>query len=304
MASVFKAHAVYICNVLIIKNVFMKNIEPFLNFNGNCEEAFKFYSAAFGQKISALYRYSDIDENGDFPESVANRICYINLPVTEYVSLIGSDSTDDTGYIAGGNVSVMVNVQDREEAKNLYEKLSDGGNIFMPLGKTDWTDLYAYFTDKFGINWMINLIMPNGNGKVKNIEPFLHFSGNSEDALTFYSTVFDKKISSVFRYKDFKDTTGIPDSDMNYICFANLQVSEHVALLASDSPSSIENLVGNNVTVTINAETKEEADILYKKLSAGGQIIMPLGKTEWSEYYAWFIDKFGIYWMIDLVVPN
>lgn len=138
----------------------MKNIEPYLIFNGNCEEAFNFYKSVFETEIPFMLRYKDMPkdmpDNHNIPEADMNRILHIILPVSKEVSIMGSDSPSSMENIKGNNISLTLNVENETEAKRVFEKLSEGGEISMPLQKTFWADLYAMFTDQFGINWMIN----------------------------------------------------------------------------------------------------------------------------------------------------
>ena len=138
----------------------MKNVEPYLIFNGNCEEAFTFYESVFGVKIKFISRYKDLPETekAGVSEYDMNRIVHALLPISEKVYLMGSDSPTNWKTTFGDNVSLTLNVENEAEAKHLFEKLSENGTVTMPLQKTFWAELYAMFTDKFGIHWMINYI--------------------------------------------------------------------------------------------------------------------------------------------------
>lgn len=136
----------------------MKNVEPYLIFDGNCEEAFTFYSEVFDAKIPFISRYKDIPDNKEIPESDMNKIVHVILPVSKQVSLMGADSTSDMKNVKGDNTYLTLNVENEAEARRIYERLSKGGTVIMPLEKTFWAELYAMFTDKFGIHWMINYV--------------------------------------------------------------------------------------------------------------------------------------------------
>lgn len=135
----------------------MMNVEPFLIFNGNCEEAFTFYESVFGVKKMQLMRYSEIPESDKkhVPKEDMNRVVYVGLPVSKTTVLMGCDSQSNMPATFGDNVSLTINLESRQEAEHTFKKLSEGGKIIMPLGKTFFADLYAMFTDKFGINWMV-----------------------------------------------------------------------------------------------------------------------------------------------------
>ncbi len=135
----------------------MKNVEPYLNFNGNCEEAFTFYQSVFDAKIAAIIRYKDMpaEARKDVRESDMERIIHVLLPVSKDVSLMGSDWPGNMKTKAGDNISLTLNVESEAEAHRIFDKLSAGGKVTMPLAKTFFADLYAMLTDKFGIHWMV-----------------------------------------------------------------------------------------------------------------------------------------------------
>ena len=135
----------------------MKNIEPYLIFDGNCEKAFTFYESVFGVKIAAIMRYKDMptEAKKNVPESDMERVVHVLLTVSNKVSLMGSDSSGSIKTHIGDNVSLTLNMESETEARHIFEKLSEGGKVTMPLEKTFFADLYAMFTDKFGIHWMI-----------------------------------------------------------------------------------------------------------------------------------------------------
>lgn len=134
----------------------MKAIEPYLIFNGNCEDVFSFYSSVFGVEVSFVTRYKDMPDNTDVPESDMKRILHITLPVSKNVILMGADSMSNMENTVGNNIFLSLDMESKEEAVRIYQRLSENGVIIMPLEETFWTELYAMFTDKFGINWMIN----------------------------------------------------------------------------------------------------------------------------------------------------
>lgn len=138
----------------------MKNVEPYLIFNGNCEEAFTFYESVFNVKMKFISRYKDLPDNErtDISPSDMNKIVHALLPVSKEVYIMGADSQGTSKTTIGENVWLTLNIESETEAKYLFEKLSEGGKITMPLQKTFWAELYAMLTDKFGIHWMINYV--------------------------------------------------------------------------------------------------------------------------------------------------
>ncbi|WP_406845220.1 VOC family protein [Flavobacterium soyae] len=139
----------------------MTTVNPYLVFNGNCEEAFLHYKSVFGGEFSYIGRFKEMPaaEDGgctEVSEKDANRIMHVSLPIGNTI-LMGSDSSEQSGDVKfGGNFSVSVNVKSTEEADLIFNGLSEGGNVFMPMDKTFWGAYFGMFTDKFGINWMVN----------------------------------------------------------------------------------------------------------------------------------------------------
>lgn len=132
-------------------------VEPYLLFNGNCEEAFNFYKSAFGGEFSGIMKYKDMPENGkEIPEEYREKVLHVSLPVGKEVILMGSDAGPGAKINMGDNIMLTLSVDDEKEARYLFEKLSQGGKVDMPLQKTFWAELYAMFTDSFGIQWSIN----------------------------------------------------------------------------------------------------------------------------------------------------
>lgn len=135
----------------------MKTLNPYLNFNGNCEEAFDFYKSVFGGDFSYKSRFGEMPGAENVPESAKNLIMHVALPISAETILMGSDSSEEYGRVTsfGDNISLSIGSDSPEEVKTIFEKLSEGGNITMPLEKTFWSPLFGMLTDKFGINWMV-----------------------------------------------------------------------------------------------------------------------------------------------------
>ncbi|MFZ5425055.1 MAG: VOC family protein [Patescibacteria group bacterium] len=134
-------------------------LNPYLNFDGNAEEAFNFYKKIFGGEFTSLMRFSDMPEGEDKPvEEEANRIMHIALPIGDTSILMASDISSANGMqlIEGNNNYITISPDSLEETERLYEQLSEGGNIEMPLQKMFWGSYFASFKDKFGIEWMID----------------------------------------------------------------------------------------------------------------------------------------------------
>lgn len=139
----------------------MTTINVYLNFNGNCEEAFNFYRSVFGGEFPYVGRFKEMPPQEGQPPIApgdAEKIMHISLPISKETVLMGSDSIGEwaSNYQAGNNFSISVSTDVKEDADRLFEGLSEGGNITMPIADTFWGDYFGMITDKFGIHWMVS----------------------------------------------------------------------------------------------------------------------------------------------------
>ena len=136
----------------------MANINPYLNFDGNCEEAFKFYQTIFGGELTGLSRFKDVP--GQQTSGDSERILHISLPIGNTI-LMGSDRNSYMGPgIVGNNMHVSIHPNSKEQAEHLFNGLAAGGNVTMPLADTFWNATFGMLTDKFSIHWMVNYEHP------------------------------------------------------------------------------------------------------------------------------------------------
>lgn len=134
----------------------MATINTYLNFNGNTEEAFNFYKAAFGGEFAVIMRFGDTPGCEEMPETDKNKIMHIALPIGGNM-LMGTDVPETMEQVKNGtSMSISVNTDSEQQTRDLFAKLSEGGKVQMPLDDMFWGALYGMFTDKFGIQWMIN----------------------------------------------------------------------------------------------------------------------------------------------------
>jgi len=136
----------------------MAAVNPYLMFNGNCEEAFLFYKSVFGGEFPYIGRYKDApaEEGEKLSEEQQNRIMHVSLPIGNTI-LMASDSHPRYGDVGfGDNFSISINAESTDEADRIFNGLSAGGKIEMPLNKTFWGAYFGMFKDKFGVNWMVN----------------------------------------------------------------------------------------------------------------------------------------------------
>lgn len=135
----------------------MTTINPYINFNGNAEEAFTFYKSVFGGEFGSVVRFKDL-EGPEFPvpENEANKIMRITLPIGGN-TLIANDIPEALGRVSEdeNRSKIAVNVDSREEADKIFNGLSAGGTTEMPAGDSPWGTYFAMFRDKFGIEWTV-----------------------------------------------------------------------------------------------------------------------------------------------------
>lgn len=135
----------------------MTAINPYLNFGSNCEEAFNFYKSVFGGDFVTLMRFKDVPAEYAMPEDEAEKIMHMALPIGQDVILMGSDTPSNMGSVTTGtNVSISISTDSEAEATRLFNKLSAGGQVTMPLEKAFWGDYFGMLTDKFGVQWMVS----------------------------------------------------------------------------------------------------------------------------------------------------
>ncbi len=142
----------------------MATVNVYLNFDGQCEVAFNFYKSVFSGEFTYIGRFGEMPATeSPIPDAIKSQIMHIALPISKETVLMGSDSPESLGapkLIAGNNFSIMVSASSPEETERIYKALSAGGKVIMPLGKTFWAELYGMWTDKFGINWMVDYTAP------------------------------------------------------------------------------------------------------------------------------------------------
>jgi PhnB protein len=136
----------------------MKSVNPYLNFPGNTEEAFDFYKSVFGGEFAMVARFRDLGADAGIAEKDLDKIMHISLPLGEHTVLMATDAVASMGQslTVGNNFSISLETGSAVEAEKLFGALSDGGSVSMPLGKTEWAELFGACTDRFGVQWMLN----------------------------------------------------------------------------------------------------------------------------------------------------
>lgn len=136
----------------------MAILNPYLYFDGNCEEVFLFYQAIFGGDFGHVGRFKEMPPEYKIPEAEANRVMHISLPIGGGHVLMGADilSSHTSDFMAGNNFSISIAAESKEEADRLFEGLSAGAKITLPISDTFWGSYFGTLTDKFGVQWMIS----------------------------------------------------------------------------------------------------------------------------------------------------
>lgn len=134
------------------------------------------------------------------------------------------------------------------------------------------------------------------------INPYLNFPGTCEEAFNHYKSVFGGEFMFVGRFSDMPEDPAHPmtEEDKNMIMHISLPISKETNLMGSDAGGgwAPDLKVGNNVSISINTGSKEEADRLYNGLASGGNAVMPMADAFWGDYFGMLVDKFQINWMI------
>ena len=140
----------------------MALINPHINFNGNAEEAFNFYRSVFGGQFTKIIRFKELSSQLSSPEhtiaeSEANKIMHIALPIGNSVLM----ANDVPGFLGRVNENenrskIFVSAESREEADKIFNGLSAGGTVEMPISDSPWGSYFAMFRDKYGIEWMVS----------------------------------------------------------------------------------------------------------------------------------------------------
>ena len=144
----------------------MARINPYIHFNGNAEEAFTFYRSVFGGEFAKIIRFKELS-SPEFPiaEEDENKIMHIALPIGKN-SLMANDVPESMGPTneSENRSKIVISAESREEADKLFNGLSAGGQVEMPIMDSPWGSYFGMFRDKYGIEWMVDFT-PKTNGQ-------------------------------------------------------------------------------------------------------------------------------------------
>ena len=140
----------------------MARVSTYLNFGRNTEDAFNFYRSVFGTEFNGpINRFGGMpvsEGTPPVPDNIKDLVLHIELPITGGHVLMGTDAPEEMGFKMnfGNNVHINLEPDTREETKKIFDKLSEGGTVSMPLQDMFWGAYFGSFTDKYGVNWMVN----------------------------------------------------------------------------------------------------------------------------------------------------
>ena len=139
----------------------MATINPYINFNGNTEEAFNFYKSVFGGEFATVMRFGETPGCDEMPlaEGDKDKIMHIALPIgSKGDVLMATDALESMGQTltAGNNFSISISADSKEDADRLFNGLSEDGKVEMPIADVFWGAYFGMFQDKFGVRWMVN----------------------------------------------------------------------------------------------------------------------------------------------------
>jgi PhnB protein len=137
-----------------LRSIGIMTISPYLSFNGNCEEAFRFYASCLGGTLGPMFRYAGSPMAGQVPADWQDKIMHASVTVGG-LELYGGDPAPGQ-YEAPRGFSLSVQLQNPEEADRLFEQLSRGATIVVPLAQRFWAARFGQLIDRFGITWFVN----------------------------------------------------------------------------------------------------------------------------------------------------
>ena len=133
------------------------SISIYLHFNGNCREVFEYYRSIFGGEFDMISTFREGPEGMPLPDHVMDQVMHVSYPIGSSM-LMGSDVPEQFAPppVQGSNFSISYTPSSKEEADELFAKLSDGGTVTMPMEDQFWGAYFGSCVDKFGISWQLN----------------------------------------------------------------------------------------------------------------------------------------------------
>lgn len=138
----------------------MLGVKPYIAFKGNCEEAVNFYVKNLGAEVLYISRYGESPMKGQAPD---DKIMHCTLKIGDTMIMACDSMFEGHETIVGNNISLAVGTDNAASADAMFEKMSDGANVTMPMQETFWAERFGMLTDKFGINWMFDCDKPQSD---------------------------------------------------------------------------------------------------------------------------------------------
>ena len=144
---------------------------------------------------------------------------------------------------------------------------------------------------------------------MSSVHIYLTFDGNCEEAFSMYRSIFGGDYASISRFGEMPPQEGmppVPEDQLEKIMHVSLPIGEHSLLMGSDTGGDWgkKHQPGNNFSISVDADSKEQADQYFSKLAEGGQVIMGINNTFWGSYFGMLTDRFGISWMVSFDTSN
>jgi len=133
------------------------------------------------------------------------------------------------------------------------------------------------------------------------VNPYLNFHGNTEEAFNFYKSVFGGEFQAIQRFRETEHGSNLPEKEKDMIMHIALPFGNGNMIMGTDTLDSMGQQLnkGNNVSLCITPDSKEQGEQYFRGLAQGGQVVMPYEKSFWGAYFGMVNDKFGIQWMIN-----
>ncbi|MFZ0455046.1 MAG: VOC family protein [Ignavibacteriaceae bacterium] len=260
----------------------MKKINPFLWFDNNAEEAVNFYISTFGNsKIRSTTKYNEESAKASGRPKDSVMTIAFDLYGHPFVAINGGPV-----FKINPSVSFFVNCATEKEAEDLWNKLSNGGKVLMPLDKYPFSEKYGWLEDKFGVSWQIIIYRSEVEQK---IIPSLMFTGNvtgkTKEAINFYTSVFnDSRPVSFSRYENGRK----PDEESS-VAYADF-ILEGQKFAAMDGGHMHDFSFNEAISFVVNCDNQKELDHFWDKLSSGGD--------PKAQMCGWLKDKYGLSWQV------
>lgn len=257
-----------------------QKIVPNLWFDREAEEAARLYTSLFDSaRITATSRYTDVGQEVHGMEAGTAMVVELELDGFRISALNGGPS-----FTLNPSISFFVNCDSVREVDGLWEKLSDGGTVLMPLDAYSFSERYGWVQDRFGVSWQ--LILSEGE-TAQRIIPSLLFvgeqCGNAEDAINFYASLFSaSKVGEIFRYgpEQKPDTEGT-------VAYADFTLAGQ-RFAAMDSAQDHKFGFSEAISFVVDCDDQAEVDYYWERLSAVPQ----------AEQCGWIKDKYGVSWQV------